>query len=302
MYRAVFSNVSYPVYPAVNEMVASGSLSLYKKIKTVVNSFETPTLVSSSKRAKTTRDNVSSVLKDLSHGSRQDSKRTGSLVLPAKTSDDFSPERPQIIASGVFGDVSKGKEGFVIKTFKNMADIKREETQKNKMDLKKIAEEEVYLFNLYYGEGAASLLSDETKLQIEMKEIKGSTLDKIEDSELEKIIKSHVKAFYDMSHRLFTVGIIHGDFLLKNIMFFNGIFFPIDFCHATPENVDEHLKSIKNILDFVKNKDERIEMSWTEKEGKVQLRLQYINTKYESKNTSLSKEILLKSTGHDFSL
>ncbi len=207
MYRAVFSNVSYPVYPALNEMVASGSLSLYKKIKTVVNSFETPTLVSSSKRAKTTRDNVSSVLKDPSHGSRQDSKRTGSLVLPAKTSDDFSPERPQIIASGVFGDVSKGKEGFVIKTFKNMADIKREETQKNKMDLKKIAEEEVYLFNLYYGEGAASLLSDETKLQIEMKEIKGSTLDKIEDSELEKIIKSHVKAFYDMSHRLFTVGL-----------------------------------------------------------------------------------------------
>ena len=302
MYRAVFSNVSYPVYPALNEMVASGSLSLYKKIKTVVNSFETPTLVSSSKRAKTTRDNVSSVLKDPSHGSRQDSKRTGSLVLPAKTSDDFSPERPQIIASGVFGDVSKGKEGFVIKTFKNMADIKREETQKNKMDLKKIAEEEVYLFNLYYGEGAASLLSDETKLQIEMKEIKGSTLDKIEDSELEKIIKYHVKSFYDMSHRLFTVGIIHGDFLLKNIMFFNGVFFPIDFCHATPENVDEHLKSIKNILDFVKNKDERIEMSWTEKEGKVQLRLQYINTKDESKNTSLSKEILLKSTGHDSSL
>ena len=302
MYRAVFSNVSYPVYPALNEMVASGSLSLYKKIKTVVNSFETPTLVSSSKRAKTTRDNVSSVLKDPSHGSRQDSKRTGSLVLPAKTSDDFSPERPQIIASGVFGDVSKGKEGFVIKTFKNMADIKREETQKNKMDLKKIAEEEVYLFNLYYGEGAASLLSDETKLQIEMKEIKGSTLDKIEDSELEKIIKYHVKSFYDMSHRLFTVGIIHGDFLLKNIMFFNGVFFPIDFCHAIPENVDEHLKSIKNILDFVKNKDERIEMSWTEKEGKVQLRLQYINTKDESKNTSLSKEILLKSTGHDSSL
>ena len=302
MYHAVFSNISYPVYSTVNEMVASGSVSLYKKIKTVLNSFESPAVVSSSKRAKTTRDNVSSVLKDPSHGSRQDSKRTGSLVLPPKTSDDFSPERPQIIASGVFGDVSKSKEGFVIKTFKNMADIKREETQKNKMDLKKIAEEEVYLFNLYYGEGSASLLSDETTLQIEMKEIKGSPLDKIEDSDFERIISSHVKAFYDMTQKLFSVGIIHGDFLLKNIMFFNGVFYPIDFCHATPENVDEHLKSIKSTLSFVKNKDERIEMNWTEEEGKIQLTLQYINTKDESKNTSLSKKILLKSTGDDSSL
>lgn len=139
-------------------------------------------------------------------------------------------------SQGAFGCV-RSDENSVIKIFKSkqrlIAENLLDRDQIECLDIEKMAQMEAYCFNLYYGEDAAILtkrkdLSGEESFQIKMKKIKGIDLQSMTDDAFEFAITNHMEKLFDMMAKLFSVGIVHDDFLMKNIMYDDGIFYPID--------------------------------------------------------------------------
>lgn len=120
-----------------------------------------------------------------------------------------------------------------------------------------------------------------------MKKVEGVSIDKIPDNEFEKVMSENIKSFHGMLSKLFELGIFHADFLLKNIMFHHGSFFPIDFSNSTPENIEENLQIIKSITEQVKNNEENMTLTWEKQNMNIDVTLEYNN----KRNGSVIKSV-----------
>lgn len=191
-----------------------------------------------------------------------------------------------IIFSGVFGEVSMDNSGFVTKKFKSLDEINLPDNLKSKIDIYQMATEEVALFNLYYGIDSARLHKEDNTVYIIMKQIEGVTIDNLDDGEFEKIMLANVRPFYEMMKKLFTLHIIHGDFLIKNIIYHKENFFPIDMCNSTSETLISNLEIMKSLIDLIKNKDEKIDLTWNHHDTKNNIILTYSNKSNATLNDS----------------
>ncbi|WP_339057136.1 hypothetical protein [Candidatus Regiella endosymbiont of Tuberolachnus salignus] len=145
-------------------------------------------------------------------------------------------EGGEIIGQGAAGIVRKDPKnpGFVIKNFNKNYEL---------------ACTEAKLFNQYYGEGSAEVLSDGNPIRVRMLKVPGKSLDKCEFDELPKDSKL---LFLKMISELNELKIIHGDMHPGNIMFdpTNKRFWPIDLSNGYSNYYSSHeARNMMNIDD-----------------------------------------------------
>lgn len=194
------------------------------------------------------------------------------------------------ILSGKCGDVRiDSNNSMVYKCFKPLAEVELPDEEKEGLDIDQMAEEETKLFNLYYGAGSAEKYTENNRIWVKMKKIQGTDLERLED-DFDKVIEGNVRPFYTMLSRLFSLGICHGDFLLKNILFHDENFYPIDFCQSSWDQMEDNLSLIASLTGFIQSKDENITLSYELKEGCYHVALVYQNKLAPEKN---EKEIFI---------
>ncbi len=207
------------------------------------------------------------------------------------------------ILSGKCGDVRIDSANcMVYKCFKALADIELDDEEKVGLDVNKMAEEEASLFCIYYGAGSAEKYIENGRIWVKMKKIEGTDLERLED-DFDTVIEKNVRAFYGMLSRLFSLGICHGDFLLKNILFHNGEFYPIDFCQSSWDNMEDNLTLIANIASFIQNEDEKITLSYELEECSYNITLDYQNKAKPAENkteTFIITNLALGDEGDDW--
>lgn len=91
-----------------------------------------------------------------------------------------------------------------------------------------LAGRDVMLFNRYYGEGMAEVMTEAGDVYIRMPRVPGVPLHEVARGQMPD---DGVERYVDMLERLTDVGIWHGDLHAGNIMFdpVDNIFYPIDF-------------------------------------------------------------------------
>ncbi len=207
------------------------------------------------------------------------------------------------ILSGKCGDVRiDSANKMVYKCFKPLAEIELDDEDKAGLDINKMAAEEAELFNLYYGAGSAEKYIENDRIWVKMKQIEGTDLERLEE-DFDAVIEKNVSAFYQMLSRLFSLGICHGDFLLKNILFNAGTFYPIDFCQSSWNNMGDNLTLIASIASFIQNKDEKITLSYELVDDSYYITLDYNNKLTPADNktdTYIITNLALNSEGDEW--
>lgn len=270
----------FSTYSELATITARTSNSIYKCIKSVFNQSET---IQTNNADITPDKKTQMTIKIADDCSCSDD---GNITPPPTPS--FTPTSPfheikkSTVLSGMFGDVIIDDSDFVIKTFKKLSEINISAKDKLTINIASMASEEVELFKRYYGEAAAELIEQNGLIAIKMKKVEGISIDKISDDEFEKVMSENIKSFHGMLSKLFELNIFHADFLLKNIMFHHGVFFPIDFSNSTPENIEENLNIMKAITEQVKNNEENMTLTWEKQSMHIDITLEYNNKRNNS--------------------
>lgn len=295
----------FSTYYEIGTFITRTSMSIYRCIRRVFNCADTLQTTNISRRSSATSNIVITKLR--THSSNTTKENSDQKTEPSNTSTNGSlifeaqdnahgplieckgqvrkrmfsetiegSALSEIMLSGVFGEVIIDDE-CVIKKFKKLAEIDLPDEEKAKLNIDEMAQDETAMFNLYYGDGAAKLFYDGDKICIKMTKIEGKTLEAMDESDLQKAMREGVKAFYQMMAKLFSLNIIHADFLLKNIMFYQGVFFPIDITNSDAKTYESNLSIMQNITAFIQNEYESIKLEWKTIQGATHVALKYIN-------------------------